>query len=219
MEQHVTSSTGFLEQAVAQYQSDLKDCSAAIDYLQRRGLDGQAALTARLGAVLNPLPGHEQFTGMLAIPYLTPSGPVGLKFRRLDGGSPKYTAPLGQKTRLYNVLAVTQASDAIAICEGEFDTMVLHHMCGVPAIGVSGANNWKPHYGRVFRGFQTILIVSDNDAKQDGANPGQEMAARIISDLPHARNILLPAGSDLNEVYLAEGREAVLQRLGVRAPN
>jgi len=34
-----------------------------------------------LGVVVDPLPGHEQFLGRVAIPYVTPSGVVDIRFR------------------------------------------------------------------------------------------------------------------------------------------
>lgn len=209
-------STNFLEDASLTYQESLIS-SEAMQYLEGRGLDENAVRTARLGICSNPLPGHEMFANLISIPYDTPAGGVvAMKFRRWkDDSQPKYNAPLGQRTRLYNVLALQSPTDTIAICEGEFDAMLLHHMVGVPAVGISGSNNWKPHFPRVLRGFPNILVVTDNDAKQDGTNPGQDLASKILNDIPSARNVLLPPGMDVNEFYLAEGRAAVLKRLGV----
>ena len=62
---------------------------------------------------------------------------------------PKYMGLPGTHTRLYNVLALQQAGDFIAVCEGEIDAITLHYKCGVPAVGVPGANSWKPHYTRL----------------------------------------------------------------------
>lgn len=208
---------GFLEEATTLYQKGLADSPEAAQYLERRGLNETAVHTARLGFVSDPMPDHMLFAGMLCIPYTTPAGVIGLKFRRLGEGSPKYTAPLGQPVRMYNVLALAGKSDTIVICEGEFDTMITHHMCGIPAVGIAGVNSWKPHYPRMLRGFSNVIIVSDNDAKDDGTNPGQDLAARILQDITRARNVLLPKGMDMNEFFLAEGADAVRDRLGVFA--
>lgn len=219
MEQRGSTWMRSLEQATAAYEEGLASSSQAAEYLAARGLDDNAVRTARLGVVSNPQPGHEQFQGMISIPYQTPSGVVALKFRRLDNGTPKYTAPLGQRTRMYNVMALKRATDTVAVCEGELDALVLDQMVGVPSVGVSGANNWKDHFPRMLRGFQNILIVTDNDIEKDnGANPGQELATRILGTLPYARNIVLPTGMDVNDFFLAEGREAFLRRLGVESP-
>lgn len=215
MDQHADSLTHFLEDATTAYQENLASSPEALAYLAGRGLSENAVRTARLGLCSTPQPGHEQFRDMISIPYETPTGVRALKFRRMDDGLPKYNAPLGQRTRLYNVMALQHASDTIAVCEGEFDTMVLNHMVGVPAVGVSGANNWKPHYPRLLRGYSTVLVITDNDAKEDGSNPGQDLAARVLGDIQGARNVLLPPGMDVNEFYIAEGRDAVLRRLGL----
>lgn len=214
------SSMLFLEEATAAYQENLASSPEAMAYLMGRGLDAHAVHTSRLGLCSTPLPGHERFDNMICIPYQAPVGVVGLKFRRwADSNGPKYDAPMGQRTRLYNVLALQGATDTIAVAEGEFDALLLTHMVGVPTLGVSGSNNWKSHYPRVLRGFSTILVVTDNDEKEDGKNPGQDLAARILTDIPHARNVLLPPGMDVNEYYLSEGKDAVLRRLGVNVPN
>lgn len=214
MDQQGDSSTHFLEEATAAYQENLASSPEALAYLAGRGLSENAVRMFRLGLCSTPLPGHEQFKGMISIPYQTPTGVKAMKFRQLGDALPKYNAPLGQRTRLFNVMALQHAADTIAICEGEFDAMVLSSV-GVPALGVSGSNNWKPHFPRMLRGFQNILVVTDNDAKADGSNPGQDLAARILSDIPSARNVLLPPGMDVNEFFCAEGREAVLRRLGL----
>lgn len=66
----------------------------------------------RVGVVDQPLPGHEQYRGWLCIPYLTRTGPVGLKFRCLNDHDCKsvhkerYLIPAGQQQRLYNPAAL-----------------------------------------------------------------------------------------------------------------
>lgn len=215
MDQQGDSSTHFLEEATAAYQESLASSPEGMAYLAGRGLSENAVRTARLGLCSTPLPGHEPFSHMISIPYVTPAGVRGFKFRQMGDALPKYNAPMGQRTRLYNVMALQDATETIAVCEGEFDAMLLTHMVGVPACGVSGSNNWKPHYPRVLRGFTNILVVTDNDAKEDGKNPGQDLASRILTDIPHARNVLLPPGMDVNEFYMSEGKDAVLRRLGL----
>lgn len=205
-----------LEEAVIYYQKALENSSVATDWLAGRGIDLNVALTARLGWVSDPVSGYEAFVDHICIPYDTPSGVRAVKFRRIDGGKPKYTAPLGQQTRMYNVKALAN-TDTIVICEGEIDTIIMHHIVGVNAVGISGVGNWKPHFPRVLRGFQNIIVVVDNDEKEDGSNPGQDLARRIIEAMPRARNVLLPKGMDVNDFYLAEGPEAVRERIGVHA--
>ena len=185
----------------------------AASYLRGRGLTKEVADTFLLGSVSEPSAGHELAVGMLSIPYLTPSGVVGLKFRRIDGGTPKYIWPTGQKVGLFNVNDLHMPSDVIAICEGEIDTIILSGIVGIPAVGVAGVSQWKPHFPKLFEPYSRILVMADNDVKEDGKNPGQELARRIKEDLQHAEVIILPDNQDINDVYLTYGSDWFRERL------
>ena len=185
----------------------------ALSYLQARGISQQVANSYRLGSVVEPSAGHEHAVGMLSIPYLTPSGVVGIKFRRLDDGTPKYLWPTGQKIGLFNVQDLHKSSDTIAICEGEIDTIVLSGCVGIPAVGVAGVSQWKAHFPKLFEPYTRVLIFADNDIKDDGRNPGQELAKRIKEDLPAAIIVGLPGNQDVNDLYLAHGKDWFDERL------
>ena len=73
----------------------------------------------QLGTVIEPIPGHEHAVGCLSIPYLTPNGVVGIKFRRIDGSNPKYIWPTGQKIGMFNVVEATIADLRSALESGE----------------------------------------------------------------------------------------------------
>ena len=150
----------------------------ALSYLQQRGITQEVANTFLLGSVVEPSSGHELAEGMLSIPYRTPAGVVGLKFRRLDNGTPKYLWPTGQKVGLFNVVDLHKPTDTIAICEGELDTIVLSGIVGLPAVGVAGVSQWKPWFPKLFESYERILIWADNDVKEDGSNPGLEQIGR-----------------------------------------
>lgn len=179
----------------------------ALYYLQERGISEKVASTFLLGSVVDPIAGHELGEGMLSIPYVTPAGVVGIKFRRLDNGTPKYLWPTGQKIGLFNVGDLHKATDTIAICEGEIDTIVLSGVAGIPAVGVAGVSQWKAHFPKLFEPFQRVLVFSDNDVKESGKNPGQELAKRIKEDIPGAEIIGMPDNCDVNDVMLQLGVE------------
>jgi len=185
----------------------------AQSYLQGRGISPEVANSFLLGSVVDPSVGHEHAVGMLSIPYITPSGVVGIKFRRLDNGTPKYLWPTGQKIGLFNVQDLHKSSDTIAICEGEIDTIVLSGCIGIPAVGVAGVSQWKAHFPKLFEPYTKILIFADNDIKEDGRNPGQELAKRIKEDLPAAIIVGLPGNQDVNDLYLAYGKGWFDERL------
>ena len=187
----------------------------AVAYLNGRGISEEVARQFSLGTIVDPANGHEMHEGWLSIPYLTVLGHcVGFKFRRLDDGKPKYGSPLGQKSHVYNVSDITLDVPSIVICEGELDAVVLSGMCNIPAVGVPGVTAWKPHFARLFTGFDTVYIVGDNDVKEDGSNPGAEFARRVQGELVNGQIVQLPPGMDINDLYLAEGPEALTNLLG-----
>jgi DNA primase len=185
----------------------------AVSYLRGRGITKEAASLFRLGSVVEPSAGHEHSINRLSIPYLTPAGVVGVKFRAIDDATPKYLWPTGQKIGLFNVLDLHKRSDTIAICEGEIDTIVLSGVVGIPAVGVAGVSQWKPWFPKLFESYSRILIFADNDVKEDGRNPGQELAKRIKEDLDKAEIIHLPDNKDVNDVYLHGGNSWFEERI------
>lgn len=187
-----------LEKATQHYSQSVE---VAEEYLVHRGLDLEVARQARLGVVVNPLPGQEQFVGRLAIPYITPTGPVDIRFRAMGPEEPKYMGMPGTQTRLYNVRALHEAGDSIAVCEGEIDTITLHYKCGVPAVGVPGVNSWKPHYTRLLSDFETIYVFADGD------QPGIDFAKMLSKELQNVIVLQMPETEDVNSMFLKQGAD------------
>jgi DNA primase len=181
-------------------------------YLQGRGITKEAAVTFHLGKVVDPAPGHEHAVGCLSIPYRTPTGVVGIKFRRIDGSTPKYIYPTGQKVGMFNVVDLHTPSNVLAVCEGELDTLVMSALVGIPAVGVAGVTQWKPHFPIMLEGKDRVVIFADNDVKEDGRNPGMELAKRIKEDVDRAVIINLPDNKDVNQVFLEEGKDWLYER-------
>lgn len=206
----------FLTEAAEKYQVALIG-SPAEGYLSARGISPEAAATARLGWTSDPIPGHEQYQSMLAIPYWTKSGVSAMKFRHVEdrASGPRYLNQQGSTPGMYNAhAAVTSGHPYVAICEGELDCVIAHYVCGVNAVAIAGVNNWKKHHPRVLKGFRSIYVLADNDDRED--NPGQNvLAGTIIGDIPRARNVLLPRGSDVTDHVLAHGKESIAALLGI----
>ena len=177
--------------------------------LAERGISEQVAARFQLGTVTEPINGHEMYDGWISIPYITAGGGcVGFKFRRIDVGKPKYGSPTGQKAHLYNVSDVLLMSPYIVICEGELDAVITSGMLGIPAVGVPGVQGWKPHFPKLFNGYDTVYVVGDNDVKEDGSNPGAEFAKRVANEIINSQIVTLPPGLDINDYYLAYGADA-----------
>ena len=203
---HASSQRELLEQAITNY---AKDIDLAADYLNQRGITREAALSARLGVVSQPEIGHEAYIGRLAIPYITKTGVVDIRFRALNPAvEPKYMGMAGAVTKLYNVKDIERAGDWIAVCEGELDTLTLSKCVGIPAVGVPGANSWKAHYSRILADFERIYVFADGD------NPGLEFARGLARELP-VTVVQLPDGEDVNSFYVKHGKEALLEKAGL----
>jgi len=97
-----SSQRQFLLQATQRYASKIE---LAKDYLESRSLSVEEASIFHLGVVDEPLPGHEPYKGRLAIPYITPSGVVDIRFRGMHGEDPKYLGLVGSKTTMFNTQA------------------------------------------------------------------------------------------------------------------
>ena len=186
----------------------------ALAVLDARGISEVTAARFQIGTITEPINGHEMYEGWISIPYLTASGScVGFKFRRLDEGKPKYGSPTGQKAHLYNVSDVTIMKPYIVVCEGELDTVIVSGELGIPAVGVPGVAAWKPHFPKLFGGYETIYVVGDNDVKEDGSNPGAEFSKRVANEVMNSTIVTLPPNMDINDYYLAHGASATRKLL------
>lgn len=196
-----------LTEAAQRYAQEISP--EAIVALLERGISEEVAARFQLGTITDPINGHEMYDGWISIPYITALDQcVGFKFRRLDDGKPKYGSPTGQKAHLYNVTDILLQSPYIVVCEGELDTVITSGMVGIPAVGVPGVQAWKPHFSKLFNGYDTVYVVGDNDIKEDGSNPGAEFSKRVASEILNSQIVTLPPGMDINDYYLAHGAEA-----------
>jgi len=196
-----------LERATENYAQNIAEI---LPYLESRGINETTARIFRLGFVRNPEIGHEPYLGKLSIPYLTPSGTIDIRFRALspDAAGPKYMSRPGATTHIFNINALSMDADVLAICEGELDTVVASQ-AGFNAVGLPGANNWKPFYARVLADWTKIVLLCDGD------NAGREMAKNLSRELDNVFPVFMPEGQDVNDVYLAEGADGLRKRAGV----
>lgn len=188
--------------------------SPAEPYLAGRGLDEIAPF--HLGYVADPLPGHEQYRGMLAIPYIRYNGRTGsvatMRFRCIrDGcehhGHGKYNSAHGDHPRLYNTVAFLDNEDRIGVCEGEIDAITAS-VAGVPTVGVQGADAWQPHFAEPFKGYETVFVFADGD--DAGRKFARSVAKSIDTD---TRIVQFDQGEDVNSFCLKYGQAAVESRV------
>lgn len=210
------SQKSFLRAATERYRASLPG-SEAERYLATRGLvtaspEAQAEIDRfQLGFVAEPLAGHEMYRGMLSIPYLRWSMDSGwmvvsVRFRRIDDGKPKYQTVAGDQPWLFNTLALIKHSPIVAITEGEIDAITAQ-VCGIPTVGVPGAQMWKPYFRELFLGYRDVFVLADGD------EAGMSFANKVAETLHNAKVIPSPPGEDVNSLVLKHGRQALLERL------
>ncbi|WP_344580511.1 hypothetical protein [Nonomuraea roseoviolacea] len=206
------SSLEFLAQSTRQYQRAMRG-SPAEEYLMQRGLTQDSIRSFRLGYVADSMPGHEKYVGRIAIPYLSPDAmTLQLRFRRLgDGDGAKFLSVPGDIPRPYNTRVLEEEHNVMFTVEGEPDTWIVTQ-CGLPVVGLPGVSSWRPEWALPLRQYDTVFHLADNDDKGQGAELGERMAR----DLPNLRTILWPDGHDANSLFLAEGPEALLRKVGMQ---
>ena len=192
------SQRAFLQQATQQYATYITE---AQDYLRSRHISVDEAKRFHLGVVKDALPGHESYKGRLAIPYITPSGVVDIRFRSMNNNpdEPKYMGIPGAKTTMFNAQAVLTASNYICVTEGELDTVVVSTKTEHPSVGIPGANNWKSYYTKILDDFDTVIVLADGDS------PGLEFGKKLSRELPNVNLVQMPEGHDVNSIVIQEG--------------
>ncbi len=194
----------FLLQATQRYTSKIE---IAKDYLENRSLSVEEANIFHLGVVDEPLPGHEPYKGRLAIPYITPSGVVDIRFRAMHGEDPKYLGLVGSKTTMFNTQACFVADKYICVTEGEFDCIMMSVKTAHPTVGVPGANNWKPHYNKILDDFDVVIVLADGDTA------GLEFGKKVSRELGNVNIISMPEGEDVNSMITKQGSEWIDERV------
>lgn len=203
----------YLERASEMYHTQLlrlrpsQDPNGAIGYLRDHGIDFGIASHYKLGYVGDALPGDERFCGMLAIPYQSPSGTVGMKFRSLSSNGAKYAKHGGEKNRLYNTQAYFNAGTTIGLSEGEMDAIAATEHLHIPTLGVPGVEGFKDHWKSIFKDYTTVFIFADGD------KPGRDFAVEM-SDMAgwRGRIVQCPDDEDVSSM-VAAGRAGELLAL------
>jgi len=199
-----SSQRQFLLQATQRYAGAIEQ---AAEYLSSRHLSVDEANIFHLGVVADPLPGHEPYKGRLAIPYITPSGVVDIRFRAMHNEDPKYMGLVGAKTTMFNTKACFVADKYICVTEGEFDCIMMSVKTQHPTIGIPGANNWKPHYAKILDDFEVVIVLADGDAA------GLEFGKKISRELGNVNIISMPEGEDVNSMMIKRGSDWIDERI------
>lgn len=150
--------------------------------------------------------------GWIAIPYPHKTGIWGWRYRNPNPQGPKdrYWNPAGQSPHLYNPGHIGFHSEAVFICEGEFDTLVLLNL-GFPAVGLPGVGSadrmFHSAWTHLFAGAD-IFIMMDGD--QYGRDAAQKLRDGFDKRGLRATIIEVPDHHDINSWY-NEDKEALIE--------
>ena len=102
----------------------------------------------------------------VSMPYLDENGEVLLTRSRVSlTGKPKVKTRKGDKHRLYGLWKLEEAREAgyAWLVEGESDWQTLWYH-GEPAVGIPGANGWKPEWAADLEGIDRLYFVVEDEA-------------------------------------------------------
>lgn len=204
---------------------------------EERGIDHETILKFKLGCVLDASASHEQAADMLAIPYLTPAGPVQIRFRQAPWATsgPKYWQTPGSQIRMFNTNYLLDPARYVYVCEGEFDTIAATQ-AGLPAVGITGVNGWRDHFYLMLRGHDRVTFLADHDSESDSAEGkakpedwpegkewkpptqvGLKFATKHADKIEGGAVIQMPPGHDVNSYLIEHGAEALRALVGIRS--
>ncbi len=117
-----------------------------------------------------------------------------------DGWGPKMLSQPGTPATLYGWEHVHERTDALVICEGEFDRLVLEGQ-GIPAVtGTGGAATFLPAWAEVLAVVPHLYVCYDRDAA------GRAGTRRVAQLLAAVRVVELPdevgLGGDVTDYFV-----------------
>lgn len=119
----------------------------------------------------------------IVFPFYYDNNVVAIQLRRLDNLDPRYLN-VGDLKAPYNINVVLN-SDVVFVCEGIPDALSLLTL-GKPAIGIIGAQNFKPEWRDYFIGKKIYVLFDNDEAGKKGAKYvkevlGDEIETTIIN--------------------------------------
>ena len=158
--------------------------------------------------------GYSARNEMVIVPMHSPDGKhVGLIGRSIEGKRFKNSPGLPVSRTMWNLNRARAAGNAVVVTEASFDSMRVHQ-AGYPCtVALLGGHLSTIHIEFFNRYFDTVIIMTDFDRKEDhispvckkcrgkctGHNPGRDLGKAIADALPRKR--IKWASHGFKEVY------------------
>lgn len=146
--------------------------------------------------------GYSVKNDMVIVPMHSPDGKhVGLIGRSIEGKRFKNSPGLPVSRTMWNLNRARAAGDTVVVTEASFDSMRVHQ-AGYPCtVALLGGHLSLVHIELFNRYFNSIIIMTDFDNKEDhispvcrkctgkctGHNPGRDLGKAIVEALPRKR--------------------------------
>ena len=98
----------------------------------------------------------------IKIPYFDEEGKLACTRYRSEGKTFRWKRGDDSNIIPYGIWRLNFQEDSVIIVEGESDCHTLWY-CGFNAVGVPGAQMWKPHFEKYFEPFKNIYVVIEPD--------------------------------------------------------
>jgi hypothetical protein len=118
-----------------------------------------------------------------------------------DDGDERFRWRAGDKARLYGLWRLESIRKAgyVVLVEGESDAQTLWYH-GIPALGITGAKNWKPEWSEHLEDVERIYAVIEPDHGGDALR--QRLSASGVRD--HLYLVNLGEHKDASGLYLSD---------------
>ena len=187
---------------------------AAYDYLVNRGINVTLIDYFQLG--------YSAKQDMIIVPVHSPDGvPVGLVGRGISEKKFKNSRNLPRSKTMFNLHRAKKFGGTVVVCESSFDAIRIHGAGFPNVVATLGGYISKDNLANLNRYFSKIIIMTDNDNKQDyiaencrkcypkvctGHSPGRDLGRAIANSLKN-KDVMWATFSD-KEVYPHGAKDA-----------
>jgi DNA primase len=227
-----------LDSVARHWQACLKDSSAAVEYVKKRGIDGSSNVLDKFGKspeaierllatglIIRKDNGqhYDRFRDRVMFPIRDARGrTIGFGGRTMGDGEPKYlnspeTVLFHKGRELYGLYEARQALrhiEQLVVVEGYMDAVALARHGIDFAVATLGTATTPEHLNRLFRLTDNVCFAFDGDrAGRKAAWRALENALPLIREGRQIRFMFLPEGHDPDSFVNEFGTDAFLEAL------